>query len=75
MYNILPLSVVDKELEGAKKATVPEKIRCLEEQSINILEYSVHNYLHIINYIAQLDKSYQALHERIKYFNNLSYYN
>ena len=69
MYNILPLSVVDKEIEGAKKVTVPE------EQSINILEYSVHNYLHIINYIAQLNKSYQALHERIKYFNNLSYYN
>ena len=69
MYNILPLSVVDREIEGAKKVTVPE------EQSINILEYSVHNYLHIINYIAQLNKSYQALHERIKYFNNLSYYN
>jgi len=69
MYNILPLSVVDREIEGAKKVTVPE------EQSVNILEYSVHNYLHIINYIAQLNKSYQALHERIKYFNNLSYYN
>jgi len=69
MYNISPLSVVDREIEGAKKVTVPE------EQSVNILEYSVHNYLHIINYIAQLNKSYQALHERIKYFNNLSYYN